>query len=706
MSGLRNCAPPAGRTLAVLGLSLLLVLVLLVLVMARALPATAQENGGGKEVVVEGGSEVVRPPRDAGLPILRGSGFQPGARTVIDLSKYKDSQQTVAEVLREVPGVTVISSGDALAPTKVSIRGSRPDQVLIQVDGVTVNTATNNPSSGRSGGRQGFDLSTLPLERVESIEVIRGAASGIYGPEAAAGALIIRTRRPRRSQLMLERTVGAGGFRESEVEWVQPFAESTFILNANHRESRGEYLFFDPTLDEGGATSSAEAEACAPDQGGGLRLRKCNAREVGTLALGLDRGAHQRWNAEFQRSEREGLGGVLNARPHGRELEDRFILSYADGWPFRQEDLLGVKLNTLQVRGERTENFTSTNEALGNAHREQQATGELWYDNWIESQQIRYGGAVHRQKLEDRNFSASRDRQSAYIHWNWHQERGTLEAALRHDSFSDVEGQGTYRVGVSKFLTRRFGAKASRGTGYRPPTLYELFDPGSPAGASVANPDLVPETSVSNDGGLFFESTEQIYAEVLYFEQNVRQDIVAIADPDNTSLFTFQNVFRTRTTGWEAALNIRFENGLGLDASWTKMKALILENDQDDGRDNGNQVPGVAERLGSAAASWRRNYWRLYLNARYSDRRFIDTANSRFLRSYMVVDAGWGFPLRHGFSGSLEGKNLTNETYAELENFPPPGRQLFFTLRWRFPPSSPAKPEGKKGRIGGKARLP
>lgn len=661
------------------------------------LPASAMCQGAEaeprEEVVVEGGREVVRPRRDEGLPILRGSGFQPGARTVIDLSKYKDSRQTVAEVLREVPGVTVISTGDALAPTKVSIRGSRPDQVLIQIDGVTVNTATDNPSSGRSEGRQGFDLAGLPLERVQSIEVIRGAASSLYGPDAAAGVIVIRTRRPKRQSVMVERTVGAGGFRESEAEWVLPFAESTFILNANHRKTGGEYLFFDATLAEGGATTSPEAEACAPRQGGGFRLRKCNAREVSTLALALDRGAHQRWNLELQRSERDGLGGVLNARPFGQELQDRYRLSYADAWPFREEDLLGLRLNTLQVRGERTDNTIGGDGSLSNAHRESQATGELWYDHWITSQQLRYGAALHRQKLQDRFFAAARSRRSAYLHWNWHQQRGALEASLRRDDYSDVEGQGTYRLGASRFLTGRFGAKASHATGYRPPTLYELFDPGSPFGPSVANPELVPEESTSSDGGLFFESTDRVYAEVLYFEQNVRNDIVAIADPASTSLFRFQNVFRTRTTGWEAALNLRFESGFGFDASWTQMKAVILENDRNDARDNGNFVPGVPERQGSAAASWRRHEWRLYLNTRYSGRRFIDTANSRFLKSYLLIDAGWGFPLTHGFSGSLEGKNLSNETYAELENFPPPGRQLFFTLRWRFPP--PAAKQAK-----------
>ena len=584
---------------------------------------------------------------------------------------------------------------------------------MIRVDGINLNTATDNPSSGRAQGRQGFDLATLPLERVQSIEILRGAASSIYGPDATAGVVLIRTKRPRKPSVLLERTVGAGGFRESEVEWVRPYGDTTLTVNANHRKSSGEYLFFDPTLAQPGATTTTPgAEVCAPDQGGGFRLRRCNAREVSTLALGLNRGADQRWSLELQRSRREGSGGVLDSRPFGREEEQRYAFGYTDAWHFLTEDQLGVNLNTLRIERERTENTGVESDQFTGAQRDIQATGELWYDNWIATQRYRYGAALHRQELEDRSFSAARDRRSAYVHWTWHQERGTLEGSLRRDEFSDVVefsdvserstyrlGQSTYRLGLSRFLGDTWGIKASRGTGYRPPTLYELFDPGSFSGAPVSNPELVPEDSVSSDGGLFIESSGKYYGELLYFEQNLRNDIVAIADPSATSQFRLQNVFRTRSTGWEAAFNIRFATGLSLDVSWTVMKAIILENDRDDPRDNGNRVPGVPERQGSAAVSWHKDGWRLYVNARYSDRRFIDSANSRFLQSYLVVDGGWGFPLAYGFSGNLEGKNLTNETYAELENFPPPGRQLFFTLRWRYPPQA-EQDNGDEGERG------
>ncbi len=197
---------------------------------------------------------------------------------------------------------------------------------------------------------------------------------------------------------------------------------------------------------------------------------------------------------------------------------------------------------------------------------------------------------------------------------------------------------------------------------------------------------------MSADRGLFYEHGERLYVEALWFRQAVRNDIVAVADPANPNLFRFENVFRTRTTGVESALNLRLPGGLALDAAYTRQEAVILEHDAVDPRDNGNQVPGVPEVLWSAGLHWRRAGWHAWLKTRHRGRRYVDTANTRFLEAYRLYDAGLTAPLGRGFELGLEARNLTAETYAELENHPPPGQQFFLTLRWRRGPAEPAEP--------------
>jgi iron complex outermembrane receptor protein len=107
--------------------------------------------------------------------------------TRISARDYDDRASTVEQVLREVPGVRVRRFGGLGAFSTASIRGSKPEQVLVLLDGVPLNSAD----------RGAVDLSTIPLRQVETIDVIRGgAASARYGSAAVGGVISIRTRRP------------------------------------------------------------------------------------------------------------------------------------------------------------------------------------------------------------------------------------------------------------------------------------------------------------------------------------------------------------------------------------------------------------------------------------------------------------------------------------------------------------------------------
>ncbi|MDP3937577.1 MAG: TonB-dependent receptor [Deltaproteobacteria bacterium] len=95
--------------------------------------------------------------------------------------------QTVTEMLRDVPGVTIQRSGGSPGTfSQVRIRGSNDNQVTVLVDGARVNDLF------RGGG---FDFGLMPTDNVERIEVVRGGASALYGSDAIGGVINIITRR-------------------------------------------------------------------------------------------------------------------------------------------------------------------------------------------------------------------------------------------------------------------------------------------------------------------------------------------------------------------------------------------------------------------------------------------------------------------------------------------------------------------------------
>jgi vitamin B12 transporter len=97
--------------------------------------------------------------------------------------KRKDGQ-TVAAVLNSVVGLEINGSLSVAGKNLgYYIRGGKNNQVLILIDGI--------PMTDASGISLEYDLRLLPANQVESIEIMKGAASTLYGSGAATGVINI-----------------------------------------------------------------------------------------------------------------------------------------------------------------------------------------------------------------------------------------------------------------------------------------------------------------------------------------------------------------------------------------------------------------------------------------------------------------------------------------------------------------------------------
>ena len=88
------------------------------------------------------------------------------------------------EALGMINGIVVQDAGDTGQTATAQIYGSKAREVRVLVDGITINPTT-------SGGIA--DLSQIPLEMVEKIEIIKGASSSVWG-SALGGVINIITR--------------------------------------------------------------------------------------------------------------------------------------------------------------------------------------------------------------------------------------------------------------------------------------------------------------------------------------------------------------------------------------------------------------------------------------------------------------------------------------------------------------------------------
>ena len=160
---------------------------LFVLVSACAF-AQEKENVASKqelEEVVVSDSKFALPKEKSGKVI-----------TKITAEELKNKPgQSIAAILNTVAGVEINGNQSAAGKNLgYYIRGGKNSQVLILIEGIPVNDA--------SGISMEYDLRLLPAEQVESIEIMKGAASTLYGTGAATGVINIRLKKAAKKALV------------------------------------------------------------------------------------------------------------------------------------------------------------------------------------------------------------------------------------------------------------------------------------------------------------------------------------------------------------------------------------------------------------------------------------------------------------------------------------------------------------------------
>ncbi|RSV39654.1 TonB-dependent receptor [Sphingomonas sp. ABOLD] len=154
--------------------------------------ADAATTGGGDEIVVTGTRSQGRSRLDTASPVDVLSSEALGRQGTTELGA------AVAAIAPSIdfPRPSATDGTDAIRPA--TLRGLSPDQVLVLVNGVRVNSSALLNINGSVGrGSAAVDLNTIPTAALERIEVLRDGASAQYGSDAIAGVINLRLREAR-----------------------------------------------------------------------------------------------------------------------------------------------------------------------------------------------------------------------------------------------------------------------------------------------------------------------------------------------------------------------------------------------------------------------------------------------------------------------------------------------------------------------------
>jgi iron complex outermembrane recepter protein len=160
---------------------------------AQTTSNTAQSSDDDEAVKLEKfevtGSRVKRVDAETTQPVLTISAAD------IELTGYS----TVADALRSLPfnsgqSLTPVSSGTSFTPglNSFNLRGLGNNNVLVLVNG---RRAAPFGASGFNGLQTMFDLNSLPISAIESVELLKDGGSAIYGSDAVSGVINVKLKK-------------------------------------------------------------------------------------------------------------------------------------------------------------------------------------------------------------------------------------------------------------------------------------------------------------------------------------------------------------------------------------------------------------------------------------------------------------------------------------------------------------------------------
>lgn len=159
--------------------------------------------------------------------------LSPGTVSVVYPDQYKGEMKGVPELLQTVSGVFVQKVNGTGHYTLARVRGSTGQQVSVYIDGVRMN----------SEGETGVDLSQIPSENIERIEVYKGYIPARFAGASIGGAINIVTKKPEGAHGSVSYGMKSFGGYTGGAEVTAPLGSGSLMVQVNRDQAEGGFSY-------------------------------------------------------------------------------------------------------------------------------------------------------------------------------------------------------------------------------------------------------------------------------------------------------------------------------------------------------------------------------------------------------------------------------------------------------------------------------
>lgn len=584
----------------------------------------------------------------------------------------KSKKHTILEILEGVLGITTIQNGPPGGASSVFLRGANSEHTLVMIDGVELNDPI---SPSRS-----CDISHLSLDTVERIEILRGAQSTLYGSDALGGVINIITKKgDGRPRFLFSSSGGSYRSLVNNAELSGSTEKFYYSFGLSHYMTDG--------------FSAANSSLEGNEETDGYRNLTLSGRVGYRPADTIDFDLSLR--IIDTRSDIDNFGGAFGDDPNNIQEYDTLILKGGIRSLFLQNRWEQI-LNISYVDFNRTsENPTDEEHPFDSDHSDFKSN--LWELDWQHNLFLHHSntltlGLEYQQEQGKSEFTSESlfgplssifPQKMAHTTAAYIQDRvsvadcffATIGARLDHHSRAGTSV--TYRLAPAYYI-QQTGTKfkATLGTGFKSPSLYQLFAPPTFYGP-IGNEDLKPEETTTWDIGI---------------EQNLWQNRLTLGAACFSSSFEnlidfnfgqgYINILNSYSRGTEFFLWVRPKNNLLLEASYTRAEA---KNKDTDGFLLRRPKDKFTAMLNFSFSEKGHLSISLIHTGKRDDIEVVGWTSKRVtMSSYTLINAVTSYDILQNAQLFLRLDNVLDEEYEMIKGFGTPGFSAYIGFKIHF----------------------
>ena len=570
----------------------------------------------------------------------------------------------IPSLLRSQAGLQITQSGGAGQPSSIFMRGAAPGQMVVLIDGVQI-------------GQQGFTtapmLEHIPLSQIDSIEIVRGNVSSIYGSGAVGGVIQIFTKKGKLLNKTVDIEFGSRGHQML----------STSIGNS---VNNWRYFISVSAMNNGGISSinTSLYPKENPDRDGyrnrtiiaNLSNEWTNKREFG-LRVFSSSGEYD-FDGGGSGLQSDLASGLARQESIALYSNDRFSENWTSQVNISDTRILSRSMS-MSVLDPTTSYFIKDQTNISQI--QWKNTFSL-NSNWS----LLAGSDLVRQNFHSYSedfFSGisnaptkSRSNTSIYTGLNGKFEKNQWQLNMRHDQIGGSGSEMTGYIGYGYMLNTKYKFIASSSTAFNAPTLAQIYD------TKNGNPDLKPELARSHELGIQYSDDINFYRVTTFLTNTKNQFAI---DPANCFSGNFLsgcpsfNLSKASNQGVEISGSSQIL-GNHVQASVTMQKPI------DDS--TGEALVRRAKVFGSLSIVRPIKEWRfsanLYISDPRPDKAFIASSTQNVqLSGYALLNIGVSRKIHNKLTLHARIENLLEKEYQTVYGYNQLPRSLFVGLNWQ-----------------------